>query len=303
MLVKDIRQQIESLKQKKNAIILAHNYQVPEIQDIADYVGDSLELARISQGIEQDTILLCGVYFMAEITKILNPGKTVLMPDQHAGCPMANMITPALLSSAKQDHPKAAVMCYVNSNADVKALTDICCTSANGVKVAESLREEEILFIPDQYLGAYVSKSLRRKTFHLWPGYCPTHMVFSREGLEKLKEDCPGAKIVAHPECRLDVQEIADRICSTSQMITYAKESEAKHFIICTELGMLHRLKKENPEKVFIAGSPNAICPNMKLTTLEKILWSLERNEFEITVDEQVRMQALGSIERMLMVK
>ncbi|UCF71559.1 MAG: quinolinate synthase NadA [candidate division WOR-3 bacterium] len=303
MLVKDIRQQIESLKQKKNALILAHNYQVPEIQDIADYVGDSLELARISQGIKQDTILLCGVYFMAEITKILNPDKTVLMPDQHAGCPMANMITPALLSAAKQDHPKAAVVCYVNSNADVKALTDICCTSANGVKVAESLSEDEILFIPDQYLGAYVSKSLPRKRFHLWPGYCPTHMVFSREGLEKLKEEYPGAKIVAHPECRLDVQEIADRICSTSQMITYAKDSEAKHFIICTELGMLHRLKKENPEKVFIAGSPNAICPNMKLTTLEKILWSLERNEFEITVDEQMRIQALGSIERMLMVK
>jgi quinolinate synthase len=302
-LLKDIRQQVGSLKKKKNAIILAHNYQLPEIQDIADYVGDSLELARISQGIEQDTILLCGVYFMAEITKMLNPGKTVLMPDKHAGCPMANMIDPGSLSAAKQEHPEAAVMCYVNSNAEVKALTDICCTSANGVKIAESLSEDQILFIPDQYLGAYVAKRLPGRKFHLWPGYCPTHMVFSREGLVKLKEEYPDAKIVAHPECRLDVQEIADSICSTSQMISYARESDSKYFIICTELGMLHRLKKENPSKVFIGGSPNAICPNMKLTTLEKILWSLESSEFEITIDEQTRIRARASIERMLSVK
>lgn len=302
-MLKDIRQQVGSLKKKKNAIILAHNYQLPEIQDIADYVGDSLELARISQGIEQDTILLCGVYFMAEITKMLNPGKTVLMPDKHAGCPMANMIDPGSLSAAKQEHPEAAVMCYVNSNAEVKALTDICCTSANGVKIAESLSEDQILFIPDQYLGAYVAKRLPGRKFHLWPGYCPTHMVFSREGLVKLKEEYPDAKIVAHPECRLDVQEIADSICSTSQMISYARESDAKYFIICTELGMLHRLKKENPSKVFIGGSPNAICPNMKLTTLEKILWSLESSEFEITIDEQTRIRARASIERMLSVK
>lgn len=302
-MLKNITQQIESLKKKKNAIILAHNYQLPEIQDIADYVGDSLELARISQDIVQDTILLCGVYFMAEITKVLNPDKTVLVPDKHAGCPMANMISPELLSVAKQEHPDAAVMCYVNSNAEVKALADICCTSANGVRIAESLSENQILFIPDQYLGAYVAKRLPRKKFNLWPGYCPTHMVFSREGLTELKEEYPDAKIVAHPECRLDVQEIADKICSTSQMISYARENDAKRFIICTELGMLHRLKKENPSKLFIAGSPNAICPNMKLTTLEKILWSLERDEFKIDIEEQTRTQALGSIERMLCVK
>lgn len=302
-MLKDIVKQLESLKKKKNAIILAHNYQLPEIQDIADYVGDSLELARVSQGIEQDTILLCGVYFMAEITKMLNPDKTVLMPDRHAGCPMADMITPSLLSAAKQEHPDAAVICYVNSNAQVKALADICCTSANGVKVAESMSEDQILFIPDQYLGAYVANRVPTKKFHLWPGYCPTHMVFSKEGLNKLREEYPGAKIVAHPECRLDVQAIADKICSTSQMIRYARESDSKYFIICTELGMLHRLKKENPSKVFIGGSPNAICPNMKLTTLEKILWSLEREEFKIDVDEQTRVKALGSIERMLSVK
>lgn len=300
ILMQDITNKIDSLKQERDAIILAHNYQLPEIQDIADYVGDSLELARISQGIDQNTILFCGVYFMAEITKILNPDKTVLMPDLHAGCPMANMITPEQLASQKQSNPDAAVVCYVNSNADVKARSDICCTSANGVKVAQSLSAREILFIPDQYLGSYIANQLPKKTFRLWPGYCPTHMVFSEEQLNKLKNSYPEAKIVAHPECRPDVQNIADRICSTSQMISYAQETDAQTFIICTELGMLHRLKKENPGKEFIPGSPNAICPNMKLTTLEKILWALEKNEFKIEVEEVTRQRALGSIERML---
>jgi quinolinate synthase len=298
--MQDITQQIKALKEKQNAIILAHNYQLPEIQDIADYVGDSLELARISQNIAQETILFCGVYFMAEITKILNPEKTVLMPDLHAGCPMADMINPQQLRTEKEKHPDAGVMCYVNSNADIKALSDICCTSANGVKVARSMKENEILFVPDKYLGSYIAGKLTEKKFHLWPGYCPTHMVFSKEELLKLKHQHPEAKIVAHPECRLDVQEIADKICSTSQMIRYAQETDANEFIICTELGMLHRLKKENPTKRFIPGSPNAICPNMKLTTIEKILWSLERIEFKIEVEEKTRAQALKSIERML---
>ena len=298
--MQDITQKIASLKKEKNAIILAHNYQLPEIQDIADYVGDSLELARISQSITQETILFCGVYFMAEITKILNPNKTVLMPDLHAGCPMANMISPEQLIAEKQAHPDAAVVCYVNSNADVKALSTICCTSANGVKVAEALQENKILCIPDKYLGSYIANQLPTKQFHFWPGYCPTHMVFSEEGLLKLKDKYPDAKIVAHPECRLDVQNVADKICSTSQMIRYAQESDAKQFIICTELGMLYRLQKENPGKEFIPGSPSAICPNMKLTTVEKILWSLERSEFTIDVQEETRAKALQSIERML---
>jgi quinolinate synthase len=296
----DIIKQIRALKEKKNAIILAHNYQLPEIQDIADYVGDSLELARISQRIAQEIILFCGVYFMAEITKILNPEKTVLMPDLHAGCPMANMISPQQLRTEKRDHPDAGVMCYVNSNADVKALSDICCTSANGLAVAKSLSQNEILFIPDKYLGSYIANQLTTKKFHFWPGYCPTHMVFSKEDLSKLKLKHPDARIVAHPECRLDVQEIADKICSTSQMIRYAQETDAREFIICTELGMLHRLKKENPTKGFIPGSPNAICPNMKLTSIEKILWSLEHMEFTIEVEEKTRNEALKSIERML---
>ena len=296
----DITKEIVVLKKERNAIILAHNYQLPEIQDIADHVGDSLELARLSQSITQDTVLFCGVYFMAEITKILNPEKTVIMPDLHAGCPMANMITPQQLKEQKKDHPDAAVVCYVNSNADVKALSDVCCTSANGVRVVQSLNAKEVIFIPDQYLGSYIARQLPDTEFHLWPGYCPTHMVFSKERLEALRKNYPAAKIIAHPECRLDVQKIADRICSTSQMISYAKESEARQFIICTELGMLHRLKKENPDKEFIPGSPSAICPNMKLTTQEKIPWALENNEFQIDVAETTRQQALGSIERML---
>jgi quinolinate synthase len=299
-LPQDITRRIKELKEKSGAIILAHNYQLPEIQDIADYVGDSLELARISQHIDQQTILFCGVYFMAEITKVLNPDKTVLMPDLHAGCPMANMITAEQLQAAKKAHPEAAVIAYVNSNADVKALSDICCTSANGAKVARSVSAQEILFIPDKYLGSYVAKQVPEKRFHLWPGYCPTHMVFSAEELMRLKAQFPAAKIVAHPECRLDVQAIADKICSTSQMISYAHETEARPFIICTELGMLHRLKKENPDKEFIPGSPNAICPNMKLTTQEKIVWALERSEFRIEVDEVLRRKALSAIERML---
>jgi quinolinate synthase len=296
----DLIKRIATLKQERNAIILAHNYQPSEIQDVADHVGDSLELARISQRIDQKRILFCGVYFMAEITKILNPEKTVLMPDLHAGCPMANMITPQQLKTEAKKHPGARVVCYVNSNADVKALSDICCTSANGVKVAQALSENEIVFIPDQYLGSFVASQVPKKKFHLWPGYCPTHMVFSGEHLTRLKQKHPGAKIVAHPECRLDVQEIADKICSTSQMISYARNADAENFIICTELGMLHRLKKENPSKEFIPGSPNAICPNMKLTTLEKIAWALEKDDFKIRVEEKTRRQALRSIERML---
>jgi quinolinate synthase len=296
----DIIKKIKSIKKKRNAVILVHNYQLPEIQDIADYKGDSLELAKKSKNIKSEIILFCGVHFMAETAKILNPEKKVLMPDIHAGCPMADMITPEQLQREKESHPKAAVICYVNSTAKVKALSDVCCTSANGVQVANAVENSEIIFVPDKYLGSYVAKKVKDKKFHLWNGYCPTHMVFSKEGLLKLKERYPDAEIVAHPECRLDVQEIANAICSTSQMITYAKKSSAKRFIICTEAGMLYRLKKENPTKEFILGNPNAICPNMKLTNLEKVLWALEDMKFEIEVEEPIRTKALRAIERMV---
>ena len=295
-----IIKKIELLKKKIEAIILVHNYQLPEVQDIADYVGDSLELARKSSNINAKVILFCGVQFMAEMAKIFNPDKLVLMPDLHAGCPMADMISPEKLQKEKDSHPDATVVCYVNSTVDVKALSDICCTSANGVRVAKSIENEEIIFVPDKYLGSYVARQVNSKKFYLWKGYCPTHMLFSKEGLLEIKEENPDAEILAHPECRLDVQEIADEICSTSQMIIHSRESRAKKFIICTELGMLYRLKKENPTKEFIPGNPNAICPNMKLTNLEKILWALEDQKFEIKVEESIRIKALKTIERMV---
>lgn len=295
-----IIEKIKLLKEKNEAIILVHNYQLPEVQDIGDYVGDSLELARKSHDANCKIILFCGVHFMAETAKIFNPDKKVLLPDLHAGCPMADMVTAEQLQKEKNAHPDAGVMCYINSTAQVKALSDICCTSANGVRVANTVDKNEIIFVPDKYLGSYIARQVKNKKFYPWRGYCPTHMVFSKEGLLKIKADIPDAEILAHPECRLDVQEIADVICSTSQMITHAKKSRAKKFIICTEVGMLYRLKKENPTKEFIAGNPNAICPNMKLNNLEKVLWALEDMKFEIEVEETIRKKALSTIEKMI---
>lgn len=295
-----IIEKISLLCTEKNAIILVHNYQLPEVQDIADFTGDSLELARVSQKLKCKVILFCGVHFMAETTKILNPDKTVLIPDLHAGCPMADMITEEQLRREKEKHPAAAVVTYVNSTAEVKALSDICCTSANGVKVVNSIEQEEVIFTPDKYLGYYIENQIKNKKFYLWSGYCPTHMVFSKPAIEKLQKAHPTAEVLAHPECRIEVQEIADRICSTSQMISHAKTSKANKFIICTEIGMLYRLQKENPGKEFIAGSHNAICPNMKLNSLEKVLWALEDMKHEIHVDETIRQKALKAIERMV---
>ncbi|MEO0123769.1 MAG: quinolinate synthase NadA [candidate division WOR-3 bacterium] len=296
----DIIKKIEELKKKRNAVILVHNYQLPEIQDIGDYLGDSLELAKISQNVSAEVIVFCGVHFMAETAKIFNPEKIVLMPDLHAGCPMANMIDPIKLNMEKEKYPEAGVITYINSTAEVKALSDICCTSANGVKIAKALDKKEILFVPDKYLGSYVARNVPEKKFYLYNGYCPTHMLFTKEGILRLKEEYPEAKVLVHPECRIEVQEIADAICSTSQMIAYAKNSPYRQFIICTEIGLLHRLKKENPNKDFIPGNPNAMCPNMKLTTLEKVLWTLEDLKYEITVDEAIRLRAINAIERMV---
>jgi len=298
----NIIDKIKTLRHKRAAIILAHNYQLPEVQDIADYVGDSLELAKKSTSIDKKIILFCGVNFMAETTKILNPDKKVLMPDLHAECPMAQMISPEKLQQEKKCRPHAAVICYVNSTAHVKALSDICCTSANGVRVAQTIENNEIIFIPDKYLGSYVARQVKGKKFYLWNGYCPTHMLFTKEGILKIKKENPDAEILVHPECRIEVQEIADVICSTSQMISHARGSKAKKFIIGTEIGMLHRLKKENPTKEFIAGNPYALCPNMKLTTLEKILWALEDMKYEIDVEEPIRIKALHAIERMVQI-
>ena len=296
----ELTKQILSLKKSKNAIILSHNYQLGEVQDIADFVGDSLELSQQAAKTNADVIVFCGVHFMAETASILCPDKTVLLPDLHAGCPLANMITPERLRAAKKEHPGAVVICYVNSSAAVKAESDICCTSANAVRLVEKVpADKEILFVPDQYLGGFVAAKTGRKMI-LWPGYCPTHARIRPEDILRLKAEYPQAKVLVHPECRVETQAVADAVLSTGGMIRFARETEAKEIIIGTEIGILHRLRKENPGKKFIAASEQAVCPRMKLITLEAILWSLESMQHVIKVAEKIRLKAKMAVDRMI---
>ena len=295
----EIVDEILSLKKQRKAVILVHNYQRGEVQDIADFVGDSLGLSQNAARTDAEVIVFCGVHFMAETAAILCPDKTVLLPDMHAGCPMADMITPEKLRQRKRELPDATVVCYVNSSAEVKAESDICCTSANAVKVIESLDAGEILFVPDQYLGHYVSAKTGKK-MDLWPGYCTTHVRILSEDITRLKREHPRAKAVVHPECRPDVIELADEVLSTGGMIRYAREAEAKEIIIGTETGIIYRLKKENPGKKFIPASEKAICPNMKRITLEKILWTLRETEFQVTVPEEIRLKAKSAVDKMM---
>ena len=295
----ELVEKILNLKEKRNAVILVHNYQPGEIQDIADFVGDSLDLSQKAAKTDADVIVFCGVHFMAETAVILSPQKTVLLPDINAGCPMADMITVEGLLKKKAEHPNAAVVCYVNSSAEVKAESDVCCTSANAVKVVESLDAEEILFVPDQYLGHYVSTRTSKKMI-LWPGYCPTHVKFQPEHITKLRSKHPQAKVVVHPECRPDVIALADEVLSTGGMCRYAGRGDVKEMIVGTEVGIIHRLKKENPGKKFIPLLDKAICPNMKLITLEKVLWSLEEMAPEVKVAEEIRLRAKAAVDKML---
>ena len=290
---------ILGLKKKRNAVILAHNYQLGEIQDIADFVGDSLELSQKAAKTNVAVIVFCGVHFMAETASMLCPDKIVLLPDINAGCPMANMVTAEKLRKKKKEVPAAAVVCYINSTAEVKADSDICCTSANAVKVVESLNAQEILFVPDQYLGHYVSTKTSKKML-LWPGFCPTHVRIQPEHIIRLREEYPQAKVVVHPECRPEVIALADEVLSTGGMCRYARRSEVKEMIVGTEIGIIHRLKKENPDKKFIPVSEQAICPNMKLITLEKVLWSLEEMKPEVKVPEDIRLKAKTAVDKML---
>jgi len=298
---RDLQDRILNLKEQSKAIILAHNYQRGEVQDMADFVGDSLELSQQAAKTNAGVIVFCGVHFMAETASILSPDKVVLLPDADAGCPMADMITADKLKEKKAEFPNAKVVCYVNSSADVKAESDICCTSANAVRVIESLESEEILFIPDQYLGQYVSTQTDKK-MHLWPGYCPTHMKILPEHITELRKEHPQARVVVHPECRPDVIALADKALSTGGMLRYARENDFAQMIVGTEIGILHRLKKENPGKEFIPASNKAVCPNMKLITLEKVLWSLEEMAPEVKVLEETRLRAKTAVDRMLKV-
>ena len=294
-------EKIEKLKTERNAVILAHNYQIPEVQDIADYVGDSLGLSIEAAKTKAEVIVFCGVHFMAETAKILSPEKTVLLPEEKAGCPMADMITAEDLRALKAEHPGAAVMCYVNTSAAVKAECDLCCTSANAVEMVRDVLkdEKEIIFAPDQYLAAYVATQTGRE-FVTWQGFCPTHARILPENILEQKGLHPEAPVLVHPECPPELIALADKVASTEGMCRFIKASPATEFIVATERGIIHRMQKENPGKVFYPASKFAICPNMKYTTLEKILWSLEDMVHEIKIPEETMNRARRSIERMI---
>ncbi len=295
----ELTEKILGLKKERNAVILAHNYQLGEIQDAADFVGDSLELSQNAARTDAEVIVFCGVHFMAETASIICPDKVVLLPDMNAGCPMADMITAEELKKKREEFPSATVVCYINSTAEVKADSDVCCTSANGVKLIESLDAQEILLVPDQYLGHYISTKTDKKMI-LWPGFCPTHIRILPEHITRLREEYPQAKVVVHPECRPDVIALADEVFSTGGMCRFAKQTDAKEIIVGTEIGILHRLRKENPGKKFIPLTEQAICPNMKLITLEKVLWSLEEMAPEVKVPEEIRIRAKAAVDKML---
>jgi len=309
--LKNVEEKIHALKKERNAIVLAHNYQLPEVQDIADFRGDSLELSRIAAKTEAEVIVFCGVYFMAETASILSPNKKVIMPDVHAGCPMANMMNAEQLRKLKKEHPRAVVVGYVNTSAEVKAELDVCCTSTNAIAVVNAVindaksggslfgGREEIIFIPDKYLADYVSKKTGAKLI-TWNGFCPTHVRILPEDIKRERKFHPFAKVMVHPECLPAVVALADVALSTSQMSKYAKESESTEFIVGTEVGLIYRLKKDNPAKEFYPASEAAVCPNMKRTTQEKVLWALEELKEEVRVSDEIRKRATLAIERML---
>ncbi len=295
-----MEEEIKRIKREKEAVILAHNYQIPEIQDVADFVGDSLELARKSTEITCKTIVFCGVRFMAETAKILSPGKKVLLPEIDAGCPLADMAEPGEVLELKKQHPAAWIVSYVNTSAEIKAITDVCCTSSNAAKVVRNVPAEEVIFLPDRNLCAYVRKQVPEKKIICWDGYCFVHRNFTVEEVKRVREAHPDAEIIVHPECNPEVQELADGIYSTSGMLRRARETESRTLVVATEEGMLYRLKKENPGKEFYSlGSPK-ICYNMKKITLKSLKAALEKERYEITLPGEIMKKARLSLERMI---
>lgn len=297
-----LKQQIKQLAAERDALLMAHNYQRDEVQEVAEITGDSLALSMAAAETDKQVIVFCGVHFMAESAAILAPEKIVLLPREDAGCPMADMVTADQLREFKAQHPGATVVTYVNSTAAVKAESDICCTSSNAVNVARSLDSDRLLMVPDRNLGRYIAKHVPEKECICWEGYCPTHDRLTVAEIKQAKAEHPDAPFVAHPECTPEILELADHICSTSGMYEYARTNPAQKFIIGTEQGILWRLKKESPEKQFILPSRALICPNMKLTSLEDILKCLQTMEPQITVPEDVREQAKLTLDRMLAV-
>ena len=298
-----IQEEIAALKKERNAIILAHNYQIGEIRDVADFLGDSLRLAQEATKTNADVILFCGVHFMAETASILCPDKKVLVPDLEAGCSLADMIRPEDVRQWKEKNPDGIVVCYVNTSAAVKAECDYCCTSANAEKVVASIpADKKVLFVPDFFLGTYVKQQTGRANMELWRGYCPTHVLIQSTEIDKLRQEHPEAEFLMHPECGCLTKSmhLADKIMSTEGMTRYVKESPAREFIVATETGILHRMRKDNPEKLFIPASPQAVCSFMKMNTLEKVVRSLENLEYEVKVPAELAVRARRPIERML---
>jgi len=294
------QEEIRKLAAERKAVILAHNYTRGEVQDVADYTGDSLELARKAATVEAEVIVFCGVYFMAETAAILNPGKTVLIPEPSAGCPMADMITGEQVRALKARHPGAKAVCYVNSTAEVKAECDMCVTSGNAERVMRTFGpDEQILFVPDQHLGGHIAGLLGR-TYTLWPGYCPTHQMITVKGIEAARALHPGAPVLVHPECPKDVRVAADHALSTGGMCAFARASAAREIIVGTETGILHRLRKENPGKAFYPVSERMVCPNMKKTTLDNLAECLREMKTVVTVPEPIATRARRTVEAML---
>ncbi len=296
-----IKARILQLAEERNALLMAHNYQRDEIQEIAHITGDSLGLSIEAARTDKEVIVFCGVHFMAESAALLSPQKTVLLPRHDAGCPMADMVTPEGLREMKRQHPNATVVTYVNSSAAVKAESDICCTSSNAVNVVRSLDSDEVLLVPDRNLGRYIADQVD-KTCHVWEGYCPTHERLQVTEIEKAREEHPDAVFMAHPECAPGILALADHICSTSGMYEYAADSKASTFIVGTEMGILYRLRTQNPDKTFILPSEGLICPNMKLTSLEDLLECLETMSPVVSVDPQTAEKARLTLDRMLAV-
>ncbi|NQU74037.1 MAG: quinolinate synthase NadA [Candidatus Omnitrophica bacterium] len=296
----ELKKRILELKEKRNAVIIVHNYQRDEIQDIADITGDSLALSKAVMRTDAKTIVFCGVQFMAESAAILNPDKTILLPVKEAGCPMADMITAEKLKAKKLEYPDAAVVCYVNSSAKVKAESDCCCTSSNAIAVVKSIPNKKIIFVPDRNLALYVQSQVPQKEIVPWKGFCPTHIRVQEEDIKEIKALHPDAEVIAHPECNPEVLALSDHICSTGGMFKYCKDSSTKSFIIVTEMGMLYRLRKENLTKNFYLATEHLICPSMKLTTLGWVAHSLENMTNAITVPEEIRSKAIKALRKML---
>ncbi|MFY9412040.1 MAG: quinolinate synthase NadA [Dethiobacteria bacterium] len=299
MVLSEIKEKIAALKAERKAIILAHNYQIEEVQELADYTGDSLELSRIAAAAEAEVIVLCGVHFMAESAAVLAPEKVVLLPEKDAGCPLADTVTPEGLRLYKEKYPDAAVVTYINSSAAVKAESDICVTSANAALVVDSLEAERIIFVPDCNLAHFVSRQTKKEIIP-WPGYCITHHRISPDDVDRARRINPNAPVIVHPECRPGVVERADAVLGTGGMIRFVKETEAQEVIVGTEEGMIYRLRQERPDIKFYLLSPGLLCPDMKYTTPDKVVSSLENMQHRITVPPEIRKQAAGALQRML---